>query len=93
MIWKFNCTHSLIAAEKSFKNILIFIIEADIQELTQPDDLMIPLMWPNVYDGQGGETLVVEYEVEVSPEETEIYANSPGSAGDDSEFSSGRWCP
>ncbi|XP_076113842.1 uncharacterized protein LOC143082166 isoform X4 [Mytilus galloprovincialis] len=63
--------------------------DSSIQELTQPDDLMIPLMWPNVYGDQGGETLVVEYEIEVPPEETEmIYANSPGSAGDISDFSS-----
>ncbi|XP_052064561.1 ETS-related transcription factor Elf-3-like isoform X3 [Mytilus californianus] len=64
--------------------------DSSIQELTQPDDLMIPLMWPNVYGDQGGETLVVEYEIEVPPEETGemIYANSPGSAGDISDFSS-----
>lgn len=53
---------------------------------------MIPLIWPNVYGDQGGETLVVEYEIEVPPEETEmIYANSPGSAGDISDFSSGKF--
>ena len=51
---------------------------------------MIPLMWPNVYGAveQGGETLYVEYEIEVPPEETEdVYPNSPGSAGDISDFS------
>jgi hypothetical protein len=61
---------------------------SNIQELTQPDDLMIPLMWPNVFDGQEGDTLYVEYEIEVPPEETEVnYPNSPGSAGDLSDFS------
>jgi hypothetical protein len=39
---------------------------SNIQELTQPDDLMIPLMWPNVFDGQEGDTLYVEYEIEVN---------------------------
>ena len=49
---------------------------------------MIPLMWPNVFDGQEGDTLYVEYEIEVPPEETEVnYPNSPGSAGDLSDFS------
>lgn len=63
-------------------------VGSNIQELTQPDDLMIPLMWPNVFDGQGGETLYVEYEIEVPPEETEDnYPPSPGSAGDLSDFS------
>ncbi|XP_063400430.1 ETS-related transcription factor Elf-3-like isoform X2 [Mytilus trossulus] len=75
--------------EEKAEVIIAGTVDSSIQELTQPDDLMIPLMWPNVYGDQGGETLVVEYEIEVPPEETEmIYANSPGSAGDISDFSS-----
>ncbi|XP_076113841.1 uncharacterized protein LOC143082166 isoform X3 [Mytilus galloprovincialis] len=78
-----------VLSEEKAEVIIAGTVDSSIQELTQPDDLMIPLMWPNVYGDQGGETLVVEYEIEVPPEETEmIYANSPGSAGDISDFSS-----
>lgn len=79
-----------VLSEEKAEVIIAGTVDSSIQELTQPDDLMIPLMWPNVYGDQGGETLVVEYEIEVPPEETGemIYANSPGSAGDISDFSS-----
>ncbi|XP_052064558.1 ETS-related transcription factor Elf-3-like isoform X1 [Mytilus californianus] len=79
-----------VLSEEKAEVIIAGAVDSSIQELTQPDDLMIPLMWPNVYGDQGGETLVVEYEIEVPPEETGemIYANSPGSAGDISDFSS-----
>ncbi|CAG2196846.1 EHF [Mytilus edulis] len=55
--------------------------DSSIQELTQPDDLMIPLMWPNVYGDQGGETLVVEHESRDFSSEPENDSSCGGSDG------------
>ncbi|CAG2196845.1 EHF [Mytilus edulis] len=70
-----------VLSEEKAEVIIAGTVDSSIQELTQPDDLMIPLMWPNVYGDQGGETLVVEHESRDFSSEPENDSSCGGSDG------------